>query len=157
MLFHRKTTVCLIYFGQDCRKIWKISPTNILSAYKIFLRKKYSRRGKHKTFDRKFKKRASIFTWIKKILDRKKKFVQKEKKKTFLMRISFLMWIFFGEKFFSDLKKFPNKKRASIFTWIQKFRQEKKKFVEKQNKFFFWWKFFFFDVNYFLVRNFFFT
>ena len=33
---------------------------------KFFREKKYSRREKHKNFDRKYKKRASIFTWIKK-------------------------------------------------------------------------------------------
>ena len=40
-----------------------------------FWEKKNSRRGKHKTFARKYKKRASIFTWSKKNLDWKKMFL----------------------------------------------------------------------------------
>ena len=42
---------------------------------KLFREKKYSRREKHKTFDTKYKKRGSIFTWIRKILDQNKKFL----------------------------------------------------------------------------------
>ena len=40
------------------------------------------------------KKRASIFTWIKKNLDRKKKFLQKSKKKFFLIRTFFYVKFF---------------------------------------------------------------
>ena len=40
---------------------------------KLFREKKYSRREKHKTFDTKYKKTGSIFTWIRKILDQNKK------------------------------------------------------------------------------------
>ena len=52
---------------------------SIFDVYRIFSRKNYSRLGKHKTIDRKYKKRASIFTWIKKFRQEKNFFVEKQK------------------------------------------------------------------------------
>ena len=65
-----------------------------------------------------------------------------------LLSTFYLLIKFFREKKYSRREKHKNfdrkyKKRASIFTWIKKYRQEK--------------KFFFFDVEFFLVRNFFLT
>ena len=90
-------------------------------------------------------------------------FVGKPKKNLFLIRIFFWCEIFLGEKFFflpkiiSKQKRNPNKKRASIFTWIKKFRQEKKNFGRQAKKLFFWSEFFFLWCEIFLVRNFFLT
>ena len=51
---------------------------NLLSTFYLLIKfsqeKKYSRREKHKNFDRKYKKRASTFTWIKKFRQEKKFF-----------------------------------------------------------------------------------
>ena len=101
---HRKKCKSIIFPGDieninQVIGIYEKYDKKLLSTFYLLINfcreKKYSRRAKHKTFDRKYKKRASIFTWIKKFRHEKKSFGRKAKKKFFLMR-----------NFFFDMKLF---------------------------------------------------
>ena len=82
--------------------------------------KRYSRRGKQKTLIENTKRRASIFTVNKKILDKKKKCCRKAKKDFFDEFFFFFLdvKIFFGEKIVFLSKKFPNKKKIPSKTFL---------------------------------------